>query len=74
MKTPIYETEKMIITKKGNNVLKRFKGFCGYKKRYKTEKAALLCLNEIPGVPELIDFTDECFSITMSCLPGNMPG
>lgn len=74
MKTPIYETEKMIITKKGNNVLKTFKKVRGHKKRYKAEKAALLCLNGIPGVPELIDSNDKNFTLKMSCLPGITPG
>jgi hypothetical protein len=73
MNTPIYETEKMIITKEGNNVMKTFKEVRGFKKRYRAEKAALTRLNGITGVPILIDFNDDCYSLRMSCLPGKTP-
>lgn len=63
----------MLITLDDQGVIKTFKDTRGRKKRYRTEKAALALLRDIPGIPALLEQNDENFSLKMSFLPGNTP-
>jgi hypothetical protein len=66
----IYETRKMRVAIGEERVEKTFKERPGYKSRYRREKVALQRLKGVPGVPELIEFSDEVPRLVTSRLPG----
>lgn len=73
MTSSIYETKKMHVDIQPEYVLKVFKKTPGYLTRYHREKRALKRLSNIPGMPQLIECSDNTPSLKMTRLPGDNP-
>lgn len=66
----VYETKKVFLKIGTNSVTKYFKPRRGMQRRFRIEKAALLRLKGLAGVPQLIRSADASGLLEMSRLPG----
>jgi len=66
----IVSTSKMSVELNDDFVLKTFKPVYGFKKRFETEKQALILLEGTKGVPQLLSFSDEEHFLKISRLNG----
>ncbi|WP_192021287.1 hypothetical protein [Shewanella sp. WPAGA9] len=69
----IYDTEKMYLTIGKDSVEKHFKPYRKYISRYNIEKESLVRLQNINGVPNLIDCDDRNKTLVMSKISGKTP-
>ena len=67
----VVSTSKMSVELNDDCVLKTFRPVYGFKKRFETEKQALFLLEGTKGVPQLLSFSDEDYSLKISRLRGN---
>lgn len=70
MNYQVFETIKMKVERNDDHIIKTFKPVHGFQKRYQAEKAALKLLNDIEGIPKILEVCDEVPSIKMTLLPG----
>ncbi|WP_394496041.1 hypothetical protein [Shewanella sp. ENK2] len=69
----IYDTEKMYLTIGKDSVEKHFKPYRKYISRYNIEKESLVRLQNINGIPNLIDSDDGKKTLVMSKISGKTP-
>lgn len=70
MKYQVFETIKMKVELTDGHIIKTFKPCYGFQKRYQAEKDSLQILNEVEGIPRIIEVNDEVPLIKMTLLPG----
>ena len=67
----IYETSKMRLEIKDQEVSKLFKPRSGYRQRYRHEKEALIRMQQVDNIPQLLRFEDSEALLIMSRMPGS---
>ena len=71
MSEKVVSTKKMSVILHDDFVMKEFKPVHGFKKRFFTEKKALISMEGLAGVPKLLQYSDTEFFLKISRLKGD---